>query len=708
MRVTRGRLRALVPLLLIGGGAALLLRPESPTSPPVPTGRPAPKAVPKALLRDERNCLQPRRIGVSTRAVELPNLRSWTVAAASAARLQADHCGDIWALWLNSWTVLPRGDPTRSGSVLLPPAAAGLATAGVADFVTTEAGELWVLGRNGAMARYHDDAWQGLPALPDCGSGQLAEYEGRIWAACPSPTRPGLAVWNEQAAGWTPTSKLHAVHRLAATSDGRLLAIGRDGLYEYGGGPEAGWRQLARQGHSASALAADAERIYVGTPRGLYLYSRTGKPLGEALAGEDVTGIAAGAGVWVSVRNEGLRYYDGRRWHAWRYAQGLPDDDGRDVLLDAQGRLWVGGTPVGVIRAAVAAERVTHLAPVPVLPGQIYPDACAAAEALLGKRPQDGQIAQETVGGVRHVFFGTRQVCPDPMHQPNDAHLFFRRGADGALAEIPYNGVRFHRGCGSPCSEGTREELARFWGVRVHKPTGPGARAPLKVTTWPPPRPAPPETPSGELVMGISGRVWMGTRRSGLYHHDRGGWRHYGAEYGFGPDNPVTAMVEDAYGRLWVASSPRGGSGPTAAALHRFDGKTWRHWSSAEGLAADHVAALAAIPGGVAAATNGGLSLVAGSSIQSFGPAEMGTRSYVTTVTADRGNFLWLTHGPQAEGLTLAQGGWFRYLSSRDGLFADRIRRVGLDNRTRVWLLADDGRVAVYSRFKLMERMHKP
>lgn len=47
-------------------------------------------------------------------------------------------------------------------------------------------------------------------------------------------------------------------------------------------------------------------------------------------------------------------------------------------------------------------------------------------------------------------------------------------------------------------------------------------------------------------------------------------------------------------------------------------------------------------------------------------------------------------------GVTWFDGVFFHNVNSREGLFADRIEATAHDAKERVWLVADDGRAAVY------------
>lgn len=71
--------------------------------------------------------------------------------------------------------------------------------------------------------------------------------------------------------------------------------------------------------------------------------------------------------------------------------------------------------------------------------------------------------------------------------------------------------------------------------------------------------------------------IWIGTRYGGLCRFDGSAWTN------FLPAADVTGLREDREGRLWVA---------TKAALARFDGRIWRWYGTADGVASTSLSAI--------------------------------------------------------------------------------------------------------------------
>ena len=457
---TRERLERLL------GDDSQALPSENSSTPDSASANAAAVAPAPALVRDGEGCLVPPELAGPIGAPQPEELVDWHPAGAGD-RLRVDPCGNLWALWFNSWIVYPRDGPAQSAYLNLPDSAAS--RSGVAGFASLRNGDFWFAARDGQVLRFRGNAWQSMPARPSCVDPDLAYARGRLWIACGRGT--GLAAWDEANQNWEgiTDSGIDSPKRFASGSDGLLFVAGDDGLVELS---DSGWRRLADLDDPPTALAVDNDRIVVGGAHGVRWFTRDGAPLGEALNGSHVTGIALGAsGAWVSVRNEGLHHFDGTSWRAWRYAQGLADDEARDVVIDADDRLWLGGSTMGVIGQRAALARLFELATPAAQPGALYPDACAAVRAQLREASQSGQLAQHTIDGALVVFFGTRQACPDPHQLPHDAPRHFRR-ADGAVLAVGYNGLRGNHSCGMPCGAEQRAQLAKLWKVEVLEPGG--------------------------------------------------------------------------------------------------------------------------------------------------------------------------------------------------------------------------------------------
>ncbi len=630
---------------------------------------------------------------------EAPTAADWQMAAGSGARLAEDPCGNLWALWFNDWRVFADGDPLRVGHLRLPRDAAfgKLAASGVAAFLPLRSG-LWVLGRNGQSARLNESGWALLEDLGQrCDWAQMAVLDDQPWLNCSGGQSSRTLRWENER--WRPVGDaLRAPRYLVLSQDRRLLSLARGEIAEFQPADER-WQSLAAELPGPSRdfrAAADAKGISVAQGKRILDFDRNGRIVRQLDVAADVSGLWRHPehGLYASIRGLGLNIHDGQRWYRWRYAQRLPGSDARDLWIDRRNRLWLAGRPLLSIDATEAAAAITRLSDPAPLAGQRYADACAAAADRLGRRAIAGQIAQERVDGQNLVFFDGTQVCPNPWLSAA-MPLHVRRRADGALLRTPVNASQRRTRCSLACGANEQAELQRQWRLSQLIPTGVSTRAPLQEKALAPPEPPPRSSPGPAMLLGTDGDSWVGAGEHGVYQHDGEGWIHHPMA-----DGRIMAIAEDPHGGIWVALS---GVATGQSPLHYWRGRSWR---SVELPRTRVLSSLAAVPGGVIAGGFGGVWQV-GSAAQVLDefdrrPPRSGSRH----ISVDAARMLWLSRNSGEHGLILNDNGRWGRVSSREGLHSDRVRLTAHDDDGGVWILFEDGQVAIHSRFELMAKMH--
>jgi hypothetical protein len=478
-----------------------------------------------------------------------------------------------------------------------------------------------------------------------------AAWNGRLWA-----WREGAAAWTRPGAG-SPTG----VHSILVSSDKSVYAGGSTGLWRHDG---SGWKRIWKGGGRDDAISALAQglqgRILAGTNDGFITVDAEGDTLGRELRGRRVSAFTEldNGRFWVGTFDEGLFVRENGTWRPFGYAYGLVSDAVTSVAVDRSGTLWVGFLGGGgvVVRAeAEAAAAAREAKPPSPLVGDVYGSPQEAARRNLVEGTPVGGVARLKIGGRDFIYFDGHQVAP-----PGPGSL----GTDGSSARV----------------ENGRWILRRPDGGETVLPELPA------------------RTHVAHSLLGRGGQLYL-AGDSGILVFDAGAWLTLGREAGLDA-NPVQDLHEDGAGNLWVATSPpfhRGQGKYLRKNLHRFDGKSWTSWSPDDGLGYWATWAVQPLPdGSVAAATNGGLSILRAGKVTTFGNANGFPDPAAFWISAD-GSGRMLLVGFR-KGVALSEGLKFRRVTTRQGLFSNDLTAAATDADGRVWLLARDGRTFVLRR----------
>lgn len=709
----RGRPRRVWPILLAGFGLMLwaAVQHQRGAGDGASAARDRRSAPTARWPRDVAGCLQPAQFhqAGSATGVKVEDFSNW-VEAGSADRLGEDPCGKVWGLWYNSWQVHPGGNPRFSGHLAGNPAL-GLKT-GVQAWVARRNGEFWTLDSQGVLRvadsagnRQLPDPWPSSGATgltpPHCGlGGSLVEFAGTVWLGCPGQ-RIGVFRWNPAWNGWQPMEVGFALDASALVVDGdRLLVAGEHGIGALTAQGE--WHRLHDMPIGATRLAAAGDWIAAARDGDLWRWRRgDAQPLHASFASR-VTGLVlqVDGRLWSSHAMDGLRHFDGQRWIHWTHARGLLENEGRDLLLDSRGLLWLAGTPSGVIALAAAAERVQALQEPPSPPVQRFADGCAAAAALLNARKHGAEPVLRWMPAAGVLAVAGESWCPfQPDSSALGGHRIGSRNGEHWL-QLNFDGRRSYSSCGQPCTSGQARRFTELWGMRLqHR----AANAVDAVVALPPPDPLPPHSP-GHAAVDDRGTVWVGTRGGGLYRYADGGWHHFdGGELGR-EHAEIYLLFVDHHGALWLSRDDNTNFEPL---LLRFQEGNWRHWTAAE-LGASWISAIADSRDGVLLASNGGvihLRPQAGWQLErgDTGPAAEVQRWLLPggsprAVAEDPDGRIWVAFDHDPPGIAwLDRNGELQRWTGREGLFAEHVRRLAFDAERRLWLQSSRGEVAVYA-----------
>lgn len=167
-------------------------------------------------------------------------------------------------------------------------------------------------------------------------------------------------------------------------------------------------------------------------------------------------------------------------------------------------------------------------------------------------------------------------------------------------------------------------------------------------------------------------QVWVGTYLGGLYRLEAGEFKPVALPGG----NPqVSAIYEDHENHLWVG---------TQGGLAVWDGQSWSHFATYDGLAADNIQAITEdAAGGLWVGTAAGLSWRQ-AGIKTFTSVSELSDASITSLATDAAGDLWV--GTQGNGLFRRHAGQWTRFGAEQGLISNSIGYVMADGHGYLWI----------------------
>lgn len=470
------------------------------------------------------------------------------------------------------------------------------------------------------------------------------------------------------------------------------------------------------------AIAEDrSENLWFATANGASRYDgATFRTFTQAdgLMNEDVRAILADATgrVWFAT-NGGVAVFDGSHWSGYSTSDGLASDDVRGLIQDHAGRLWF-ATSFGASRFDGATWVSFHTS-----------DGLASNQLSCVIEDRAGNLWFGTQGAGVSRFDGTTWTTYTTVTTSgglgDDWIECMAQTSDGTIwAGSRYGGLsRFDGATWSRITKAGSLTLSDVTGLREDRYGrlwlgGSGGLARFDGRTWRAYTTA--DGLAGSLVAALaldgsgnvwagtdngvsrydgeswasftgaglgtygaqavledrSGIVWLGTAGGGVARFDRSAWdslTNVSTGGGLASDL-VSSLVQDATGALWFG---------TSAGASRFDGTTWRTFTTIDGLAGNNVSALARdSSGAVWIGTTAGLSRFDGATWKSYTTADGLPANRVRALLVGHDGSVWCgTPG----GVGHLQGAtWTRYTTA-DGLAGNNVYAILEDPARTLW-----------------------
>lgn len=586
---------------------------------------------------------------------------------------------DVWAVTINEVVEFRDGDPSR-GARKLDNASYDELFSNDMPLLTAAAdtvgGSLYFGTRNGQLLQYSNYDWK---VIIDANR----YIDGRIRALASLGDNlfiggKGVWKWNKPTGKLTryPGFREAKVSGFHVSRDNRLFLATDKAVWSF---TDRGWTEFWRFSAVDRSVRSMFWRpgvgLYVGTEDGLALVSPAGVVVERSLPGSIVTALTPGAAdtLWAGTQQHGLKYFNGKQWFQAGESEGLPANNVQSLLVDPSGMLWLGFVGKGFFIGSelkIAGWLSEHPDTSRVQSASdpiFYQTACKASEVELKNRQVSGGIAVAEIDGTAITFFDGRPVCPTRT-------IGFRRD-DGTIV------------------------LLNGWTVLLHSPTG---RTEVEI-----PKEAYDASDVQAVFLDSKARLWLGSTGHGLAMHDGTSWNFF-AEKPELINNPVSSIIEDRNGTIWVGTVPPFNKETQSYGqpnLHKFDGTEWHHYSPHDNLGQWNVSGLVVLneggflkDGGIVVGNRAGISFVNNKGIVNLGLKEGFERQTVSSLTKDSNGNLWMAHLFFGPGITWFDGIAFHPVTKADGIFSDQIRHIGADHLNRIWLIGSDGEVGIYPR----------
>jgi diguanylate cyclase (GGDEF)-like protein len=436
----------------------------------------------------------------------------------------------------------------------------GLPSAWVRAFEPNPDGSLWI-GTRAGLCLLREGRVQPLPAGDPLASAQiyriLRDAHGGVWVA----TEAGLFQSPDGSLHFSPVQDWPGGPAYSLALDEETLWVGGASVLRHRGEDGAWSSWTAREGVPAEPLKAllmtRSGTLWVRTPSQLRVLAPRGRrltppalglpPLAVSFYEESLSSDGDG-GVFVPTA-KGLLHVMDREWRLLDETRGLPSGWAVQAFVDRAGNLWVASLGLHRLQGSGVWENFTRLDGLP-------------ADNIWGLlRDRTGVLWIGTSGGLARMT----ARGPVPFAPATGLVLYtLEEGPDGAIwggGEPPFL-IRI-----SP----DRSRL-----TRVPLPPSQSMAVPLV------------------LAFAHDGSLWVGTSHDGLWHVSEPAGHpefHRAQLPGAAATEAITALHEDAQGRLWAA---------TGRGLARLDPTGWRLWGREIGLLPAPLAALAPLPDGTA------------------------------------------------------------------------------------------------------------
>ncbi len=384
--------------------------------------------------------------------------------------------------------------------------------------------------------------------------------------------------------------------------------------------------------------------LWIGTDNGLHRL-RDGRlttyTTRDGLSQNSVWALAGDrrGNLWVGTRLGGLNRFQNGRFRTYTTRDGLSNDIVLSLGQDRDKNLWVGTDGGGLDR----------------LEGDVFTsygvkDGLSNAIVRCLYEDREGNLWAGTAGGGLNQFA--------------DQRFTTYTVSEGLSSDLVWSIHQDHEGA---VWIGTAGGLNRFKNGRFTTfGTKDGLHSDL---VWP-------------VYEDRSGTLWVGTGKNRLQSLRQGRWTTYPRAPSLPVRSQFTSILQDQAGAMWI--------GTTRAGLLRFSGGNFTAYGPAEGLAEDHVRAVAEDrQGNLWVGTIRGLYRLQGAGFSAYTKKDGLSDESIHCVYPARDGSLWI--GTAGGGLNRWKDGKFSVLTAGNGLPDNTVYSVIEDRKGDLWMTCRRG-----------------
>ncbi|MFQ5865942.1 MAG: response regulator [bacterium] len=466
-------------------------------------------------------------------------------------------------------------------------------------------GRIWV-GTNGGLSSKETHGFNNFTTADGLADNHVLSLAvdslGYIWCG----TRAGLSRWNNS--GFHNFTEMDGLPNASADvllidHDGRLWVGTEVGLFYLEGDQFAAFPIEQVQNKKIYALAEDSEhRLWVGLQDGLHAYLGTQRVAqytsADGLVGLPVKAVCSGQDsvLWVGTEMGVAMIREGEISFI-SSSNSLPLNDVRTIIIDHEGIVWLGG--LGGVAKFMGRAFTNYT----------KADGLGSDIVRFVLRDRHGYLWVATSRGLSRFDGKTWYTFTTDDGLNHDYIICLLEDSQGRLWIGNYGGLNYKHRLTNKTNKASRNK--RFYDEPLISRHG-------RVVA---------------MIEDSSGTFWCAVQNVGIFKRARHGYECVNVP---GQSFLDARLLVDHHGNVW-ASGVNG--------LSRWNGKSWKTFTTADGLADNEPYFLC---------------------------------------EDHRGNIWFGYHS--SRGVTCYDGNSFRTYTTADGLFNDAVYSVGVDNNNNIWI----------------------